>query len=285
MKAAILLTGRLVNATALLAPPLGRRLAYTLFFRPTGRAPVHPREQAVHAAAVRSQLNLDGVPVAAYAWGDGARPVLLVHGWSSRGSRFAGLVTDLLDRGYSPIAFDAPGHGDSGGQSTNLLQYERIIRMLQERHGTFAAIVAHSFGVPCAFHALRVGVRAERLVAVSGPAEFDHLVTEFTRQLRLRPSLAAYLRVRSVRDIGVPDLWERFSSTFEPEALQVPLLIVHDTDDDVVSVDHAQRLHAAYPGSRLEITSGLGHRRILGDPLVVGPVGEFLDAGTTAAKR
>ncbi|GHJ47609.1 alpha/beta hydrolase [Catellatospora sp. TT07R-123] len=278
MKAAILLTGRFLNTAAVVAPPVGRNLAYRLFFRPTGRAKVHPREQDVHAAATVGQLDLDGVPVSTYAWGDGRRPVLLVHGWSSRGSRYAGMVSELLHRGYSPVTFDAPGHGDSGGSSTNLLQYERVMHLLQQRHGDFAAVVAHSFGVPCAFHALRTGLRADRLVAVSGPAEFDHLVTEFSRQLRLRPSLAEHLRVQSVRDIGVPDLWERFSSVYEPTAVTVPLLIVHDEDDDVVGVDHGRRLHAAYPGSRLLVTSGLGHRRILGDPRIVGPVADFLDA-------
>ncbi|GAB4047542.1 alpha/beta fold hydrolase [Catellatospora paridis] len=283
MKAAILVTGRLLNAAAVVAPPLARRVAYELFFRPAGRAAVHHREQDVHAAATVGQVDLDGVQVATYRWGDGSRPVLLVHGWSSRGSRFAGIVADLLDRGYSPVTFDAPGHGDSGGSSTNLLQYERIMRLLQERHGDFAAIVAHSFGVPCAFHALRTGLRAGRLVAVGGPAEFEHLITEFTRQLRLRPALAEHLRVQSVRDIGVADLWQRFSSTFQPEALTIPLLIVHDTDDDVVGVDHARRMHEAYPGSQLMITSGLGHRRVLRDPRIVGPVGAFLDAQAPAS--
>ncbi|MEV4410424.1 alpha/beta hydrolase [Catellatospora sp. NPDC049609] len=282
MKAALLLTGRLVNATSLAVPPLGRHIAYTLFFRPAGRSRVHPREQAVHAAATVGRVDLDGVPVTTYAWGDGRRPVLLLHGWSSRGSRFSRMITGLLDRGLSPVTFDAPGHGDSGGTSTNLLQYERIIRLLQERHGDFTAIVAHSFGVPCAFHALRTGVRAGRLVAVSGPAEFDHLITEFSRQLRLRPALAEHLRTRSVRDLGVADAWERFSSTFEPGSVTVPLLIAHDEDDDVVEVGHGRRIHAAYPGSELLITSGLGHRRILGDPRIVDRVSSFLDAETPA---
>ncbi|NUT32051.1 MAG: alpha/beta fold hydrolase [Hamadaea sp.] len=281
MKAAILLTGRLVNTAAVLVPPLGKRMAFNLFFR-TQRAAVHPREQAVHAAAQVGQLDLDGVAVTTYTWGDGARPVLLLHGWASRGSRYWGMITDLVERGFSPITFDAPGHGDSGGTTTNLLQYERIIRMLQEQHGDFAAIVAHSFGVPCAFHALRTGVRADRLVAVSGLAEFDYLITEFARQLNLRPSLLDHLRTRSVREIGVPDLWERFSSTFQPEALTIPLLIVHDEDDDVIGVDHARRIHAAYPESQLVVTSGLGHRKILGDPRIVGPVGAFISAETPA---
>lgn len=284
MKAAILLTGRLVNTAAVVVPPLGKRLAYTLFLR-TRRAAVHPREQAVHAAATVGQLDLDGVRVTTYTWGDGTRPVLLLHGWASRGSRYWGMITDLLDRGFSPVTFDAPGHGDSGGTTTNLLQYERIIRMLQERHGDFAAIVAHSFGVPCAFHALRVGVRAERLVAVSGLAEFDYLIIEFTRQLGLRPSLAQHLRTHAVRDIGVPDLWERFSSTYRPETLTIPLLVVHDEDDDMIGVAHSRRIHAAYPGSQLVVTSGLGHRKILGDPRIVGPVGEFLSAESSAVAR
>ncbi|WP_238162986.1 alpha/beta hydrolase [Kribbella capetownensis] len=66
-------------------------------------------ERAIHEAA-RVEV-VDGVVT--YAWGDGRRPVLLVHGWRSRASRYAGFVARLLELGYSPVSFDAPGHGDT----------------------------------------------------------------------------------------------------------------------------------------------------------------------------
>src|SRR3569833_3588632 len=89
--------------------------AYDLFTHPLRRAPVRPEEQEVHDRAVRSTLPVDGKRVAVYTWGDGSRPVLLLHGYEGRSSNFARLVPALLAQGYSPVANDTFGHGASEG--------------------------------------------------------------------------------------------------------------------------------------------------------------------------
>src|SRR3954471_13347938 len=95
--------GTTLNTTARIAPGAAGRLALDLWRRPGGPAVVRREERAVHDAATRSVVGR----VAAYSWGDGARPVLLVHGWGARASRFAELVTALLAAGLSPVAYDA----------------------------------------------------------------------------------------------------------------------------------------------------------------------------------
>ena len=72
-------------------------------------------ERAIHDLARTSSITVNDKRVAVYAWGDGGRPVLLVHGWQSRAARFASFVRPLIDRGFSPISFDAPANGDSTG--------------------------------------------------------------------------------------------------------------------------------------------------------------------------
>ncbi|NUO57647.1 MAG: alpha/beta hydrolase [Hamadaea sp.] len=283
MTPAIKLTGRLLDALSVTAPPLARRLAWELFRRPVRRARVHPHEQAAHAAAVREHYTVDGVRVAAYRWGDGDRPVLLLHGWSSRGSRFAALATELARRGHTAIAVDAPGHGDSGGDSTTVPQYARLVHAIQQRHGDFRGIAGHSLGVLTAFHALRTGVRADAIVTVSGIADFGHLLREFARQLRLRPPVTDDVRRRLEKLLGDDDIWTRLSSDHQPEHVTQPLLILHDADDDFVGVDHAHRLHQAYPHAELVITEGLGHRGVLADPRVFGPAADWLSARAGAA--
>ncbi|MEV6970493.1 alpha/beta hydrolase [Hamadaea sp. NPDC051192] len=284
MTTAYKLTGGLLNAASVAAPPLARRLAWELFRRPTRRARVHPSEQAAHAAAVREQYTVDGVRVAGYRWGDGDRPVLLLHGWASRGSRYAALATELAQRGYTAITVDAPGHGDSGGDTTTILQYARLVHAVQERHGDFRGIVGHSFGVLTAFHAMRTGVRADTIVTVSGISEFSYLIAEFARQLGLRQQLTADLRRRMEKMLGGgDDLWTRLSSDHRPELLTQPMLILHGSDDEFVRVDQAHRLHQAYAQSQLILTEGLGHRRILGDPRIVQPAAGWISAPAAAA--
>jgi hypothetical protein len=55
--------------------------------------------------------------------------------------------------------------------------------------------------------------------------------------------------------------------------------VIHDRDDTDVPFAHGEEIVGAWTGSRLESTSGLGHRALLRDPAVVGWAVEFLREG------
>ena len=155
-----------------------------------------------------------------YAWGDGARPVLLVHGWSARASRFATLVEALLAAGRSPVAYDAWGHGASRGPARTVLEHEAVITELAERHGAFEGAVGHSFGVPVTLYAARHGLAADRLVAISGMGDFGHLTDTFCRRLGAGPVVDRELRHAIERRwfAGDDAIWSRFSVQRAPAA-------------------------------------------------------------------
>ncbi|WP_020576808.1 alpha/beta fold hydrolase [Actinopolymorpha alba] len=279
MKIAVSLVGSALNAASLLSPRTAGKAALALWRRPMPRGTVRTVERETHDAAVTERISINGKDVVAYRWGDGEKPVLMVHGWQSRGSRYAGFVPVLRGLGFSPVTFDAPGHGDSGGTSMTILEYEEVIRHLQGRYGLFDAVIAHSFGVPCVLHALRNGVGAGRLVAVSGVADFEFLVDEFTRQLGLSARMNQELRRRIEEDLfpHETEIWERFSSVYQPTSLDIPMLAIHDEDDDWVPLEHAHRITAAH-GARLLVTRNLGHRGMLGQPEVIDAAVEFITA-------
>ena len=54
----------------------------------------------------------------------------------------------------------------------------------------------------------------------------------------------------------------------------MPALVVHDRGDREVPFEHGETLARSWPGARLMVTEGLGHRRILRDPEVVRAVVE-----------
>jgi pimeloyl-ACP methyl ester carboxylesterase len=260
-----------LQTIGVLSPRLGGQLAFNLWRRPLARGRVRPTEQAVHDAA-RVEI-VDNVKT--YAWGDGRRPVLLVHGWRSRASRYAGFVTRLLELGYSPVSYDAPAHGDSDGEVASILGHQRIIRALEERHGPFEGVIAHSLGVPFALYAVREGVAAKRLVMISGVADFGYLADTFCAQLGLGPKINQQLRRRIERRYfdGDDQIWTRFSVTTGKTAL----LVIHNDEDEVVDPRQAQVLLRNY-GERAHFlpTTGLGHRRILSDPAVIAEAVAFL---------
>ena len=143
-------------------------------------------------------------------------------------------------------------------------------------------MVAHSLGVLFSLYAVREGVAAERVVAISGVAEFQYLVDTFCKDLGLRPSVNPALR-RSIETKlfeGNGDIWTRASPA---QPAECDLLIVQDDLDRVVIPSQAALLVAAYGArARLVATSGLGHGRILTAASVVDEAMEFLTATSPA---
>ncbi|GAA1579458.1 alpha/beta hydrolase [Kribbella hippodromi] len=260
-----------LQTIGLLSPRGAGWLTFRLWRRPMARGRVRTAEQAVHGAA-RVEIVDD---VVTYAWGDGARPVLLVHGWRSRASRYAPFIERLLELGYSPVSYDAPAHGDSDGAVVSILGHQRIIRGLEERHGPFEAVVGHSLGVLFALYAVREGVAAKRLVMISGVADFAYLADTFCAALGLGPKINRELRRFIERGYfeGDRDIWSRFSVS----GGKTELLVIHNDEDEIVDPQQAQLLLRNYgPQAHFLPTTGLGHRRILSDPAVITEAVAFL---------
>jgi pimeloyl-ACP methyl ester carboxylesterase len=274
------LAGAALNITSSVAPRLASRVCLLLFRSVAPRGKVRDVERQVHDRAVVEELSVNGKRVRCYRWGDGTLPVLLVHGWRSRASRYAGFVTRLEAAGFSPISFDAPGHGDSGGRATTILEFAETIRLLQDRYGPFEAVIAHSFGVLAAFLALRGGLDTACLIAVASVSEFRFLLDEFCRRLGLNDRLKIGLRRRIEQDL-YPDttkIWQRFDATHRPDDIALPILAIHDQDDTAAPIGQAHLLKAAY-GDELQLitTTGLGHHKILTDPTVIDTALGLLD--------
>ncbi|MFF2566896.1 alpha/beta hydrolase [Streptomyces sp. NPDC058084] len=277
-----LLVRTALNAAARVAPGPTGRAVFHLFVRPAGRSRVKPAEERLLGAARIERIPVGGKEAVVYAWGDGRRPVLLVHGWSSRGSRLAAFAEALLDRGYSPVAFDAPGHGDAPGRASNIIEYRAIIRELHARYGDFEAVVAHSFGVSAALFALRDGVRAGRFVGISGVGSFALLTAWFQGAFGMSDRAMNAMRRHVERRLAPeePGVWEHLDAGWRPGDLDAPLLLVHDASDAMVPIAHAHALRAARAErTRLVVTQGLGHSRILTDPQVLSEVVGFVTSG------
>ncbi|MET1044375.1 MAG: alpha/beta hydrolase [Microbacteriaceae bacterium] len=280
MPAALTTTRAAIAAASALSPRLGAELAFPLFMRVGPRMPVHPRDLPTHESARRSSITVKGKQVAAYEWGRGTDVVLLVHGWRGRASQYATLVRDLVAEGFTVVSFDAPANGDSAGRGTYIVEYIDAMRQLERRYGGFHTVVAHSFGLLAALSAINEGLTAGRLVGIAGVAEANSLVVGFASAMQLTRATTGALREVFQRRVfpGQPDLFERFSGLLHPVA--APLLLVHDRGDRMVPASQSVALAAAHDGSRLVISEGLGHNRILAADETLDAVLEFVTAGT-----
>ena len=257
------------------------RLAYRLWFS-TRRHPEPKRETQWLTNARIDRLDWRGRHLTRYQWGAPDAPaVLLIHGWNGRGPQLGAFAATLTQTGLRAVAFDAPAHGRSPGSSTNIHEYADAIRILAEASGPVVGGVAHSFGVPASAWALRQGLVLSRLVSIAAPADAEFLLDRFATALQIPPVVIADMRRRVEHEFGM-DIFSRLATEAMLAGQTLPGLIIHDRSDREVPSDHAERLHRAWPASRLLLVDGLGHQRLLRDPEVVAAAVAFLadaDAG------
>jgi pimeloyl-ACP methyl ester carboxylesterase len=254
-------------------PTLMGRWACHLWFR-TRCFPESAAGRRIAGRAIRETLQVDGLPVAIYRWGTGPI-VLFIHGWSGRGSQVAAFVEPLLRAGYQVLAVDAPGHGETPGDSTNILECAAVLRAVGQAYGPLYGAITHSFGGMVLAYAMHHGLRVERVVSLSAPATVEFLIDGFAQTLSMPPAVVENLWWRMNRRFE-DGLWERISTVNNVRNLTAPALVIHDIDDASVPWQQGEMIAAAWAGARFMKTRGLGHGRILRDRKVVEAAVSFI---------
>jgi len=275
MPISIWLLHKSIYLLGLISPVLAGRWVYRLWFRPY-RFPEPQQEQEWRRSATPLAVLHRGQPLAVDAWGTGPT-ILMVHGWNGRGAQLGAFAPALVRAGYRVVSFDTPAHGRSPGRDTNLPEISAAIRTVSEACGPLHAIIGHSFGVACAIHAVQQGLKVNRFVALSPPADMRWVAQSFFATLDIRAPVQKVFVGKFEVEYG-SDLWQRFSPEIQARLLKIPGLIIHDEDDRDVPWQQGAALADAWPGAEFVRTTGLGHRRILRDPEVILRVTTFITA-------
>ena len=262
---------------------LGGLFAWHLWFTPWAvQISARATQREAQWLAGTQSLRLATPSGALSGFSAGAGPtVLLVHGWGDRASRLGAFVAPLVAQGYRVVGIDLPAHGDSPGRRTNAYEAEAALQAVASQVGPIHAVVAHSMGGAETLLALREGLEVDRVALLAPPLRLRHAMEPFATMFALPGSSMAGLTARIERQFG-KQVWDDLSSDRIARMLELPALIVHDTQDTQVSYADAQQLHRAWPGSRFVTTEGLGHARILRDEDVIREVCAFVAARVDA---
>lgn len=258
---------------------LATRFAAKLFTTPT-KHKIPNREFEMDKNSVQSELNIPSInkKVVVYEYGKSAKKILLVHGWSGRGTQLFKIADELLKNNYATISFDAPAHGKSQGKSTIMVEFIESVLEIDRKFGPFDAVIGHSLGGMALLNASNNGLKTNKIVIIgSGNVVLDIFV-DFVNKINMKPKQVELLRLYFEKKYNKK--MDSLSSYNNVSKIKVPVLVIHDENDDEIPVSCAKEIAKYFnpevSGGKLLITKGLGHRKILGDSEVVNEIIGFL---------
>ena len=220
------------------------------------------------------ELPASGREIIVYEYGNSPKKVLLAHGWSGRGTQMSKIAKALVQNGYSTLSFDAPAHGKAPGKMSSMLYFSEAIHLMEEKYGPFEALVGHSLGGMASLRAIKEGLKVKRLVIIGTANSITAITINFVENLKMNKKVAE--RMKAYFDMKFGEDMDAHSGAVSAKNVSTPTLVIHDTEDVDVHVTSAYEIAEALDNSELYITTGLGHRRILGDQKVINKITTFI---------
>lgn len=260
---------------AFISTNLVTKFAAKIFTTPI-KHKVPKRELEMDAKSIQKLIYIPEIDksVVTYTYGQSPRKVLLVHGWSGRGTQLFKIADELLANGYSTVSFDAPAHGKSKGKTTIMSEFIASILEIEKQFGPFEIAIGHSLGGMSVLNSIKDGLKVEKAIIIGSGDIVQDILDEFTFKLGLKKEISIHLRdyFENMYQVKMDD----FSAYKAAQKIKTPVLVIHDKDDPEVSVKAGIHIHENLENGSLFLTEGLGHRKILGNQNVIKKNLEFI---------
>lgn len=268
----ILITAKLLEV---ISPKWATLFAAKLFTTPI-KHKIPKREFHMDSQSKQSNLFIPAInkEIVVYEYGKGDKKVLLVHGWSGRGTQLVKIADEMVASGFSVISFDAPSHGKSKGSSSIMIEFIASILELEKQFGPFEFAIGHSLGGMSILNAVKQKLQVRKAVIVGSGDIIQDIIDDFVKKLELKPEIS--IRLRDYFEAKYNEKMDSFSASFAAKDVKIPVLIIHDENDDDVPVTAAHHIKENLIHSEIMITKGLGHRKILGSKEVITRIIEFI---------
>ncbi len=234
----------------------------------------------------RSEIHSD-IGTISYLHRDGAVPIIFLHGLGGSGNNWIKLQ-QYLDPGFALYMPDLAGQG-----RTKIESYDytigmqcRAIRSFVDGLGiSHPALVGNSYGGWVSLRLVLSGMPVSRLFLVDsaginktgGEGTPESREAFVDRIMRMNPRNSR----ESIRQMIINNATGREKlSDEELGSISVPTTIIWGSEDRIIPVDYAYRLHSLIHGSDLEIIQGAGHTPQTSNPEeVAGIISRFTMKG------
>lgn len=225
------------------------------------------KQEKLWVPKISKEINL-------YHYGESNRKVLLVHGWSGRGTQLVKIADALLEKEFSTISFDAPAHGKSGSKTTLMPEFIASILEIEKQFGPFEFAIGHSLGGMSILNAIKQGLQVEKAVIIGSGDIIQDILDDFVAKMEMKPKIASMMKTYFEQKHQVA--MESFSASLAAQSVPIPVLVIHDENDEDINIKAAHNIHSNLKKGEILLTKNLGHRKILGDKKVIESILNFI---------
>ncbi|MCX2680826.1 alpha/beta hydrolase [Galbibacter sp. EGI 63066] len=258
---------------------LASKFASKLFATPIKHS-IPKREFHMDADSKQEEITIPSIDkkVIVYSYGRSKKKILLVHGWSGRGTQLVKIADKFLEMEYNTVSFDAPAHGKAPGKVSNMSEFIEAVMEIEKKYGPFEAAVGHSLGGMTLLNAVKNGLDIKSMVIIGSGDIVTDIVFDFTEKLELKKEVG--LHMKNVFDVKIGRDIDEFSASVSAKEVDIPVLVIHDKNDMDVPISSAHNIHNNLKNSKLLVTEGFGHRKILGNNEVIEQLSRFIEKYT-----
>lgn len=174
---------------------------------------------------------------------DAEAPTLLwAHGNAEDAGHARGLARGFQAEGVGVMIYDYPGYGHSKGKPSEKGAYRSaeaafdFVTREQGREPKSVVLLGQSVG--------------------GGPSVYLAEKGEAAGLVLISPFKSAFRVVTRVKILP----WDRFDNLKRMKSVELPLLVIHGSEDEVVPASHGEALHKVHEGEKkLLLLPGVGH--------------------------
>ncbi|WP_353779788.1 alpha/beta fold hydrolase [Winogradskyella sp. 3972H.M.0a.05] len=249
--------GSYINLLSFISTEYAAEKALNLFATPR-KGKLNEHDDEYLSKAYQEGIDYDEYEIMTYRWPGEGKTILLVHGWESNSARWKFLINQLIASDYNIIALDAPAHGKSSGKQFNAILYSEFINVVANKFDP-EIIIGHSVGgmATVFFQSKYQNKSLKKLITLGSPSEFVGVLDRYSELMsynnRVKGAIDRYIE----KKFQYPP--SHFSGSKFSKEITSEVLVIHDTEDEVIPYEDALLYEKNYPKASLVSTKGNGH--------------------------
>lgn len=208
----------------------------------------------------RSTVNSPQGKLTTYKLGSGPT-WLITHGWSGSTSQFYPLMEHIAQQGFTALAFDYAGHGESEGQFGHLPAFVDALDVIADSCDEIVGIVAHSMGSAAVLESKHQKFQSVPLLLVAPVLNYLENLMQAVHRSGFSMKLFNAVIAEVEQEYQYP--LQRINPQQHLLDRQAFTMIVHDPEDKIANFSISEEMASQSSWVELVSTASYGHSRIM----------------------